>query len=472
MISGPLVRVSRRSILFVLLAAGVLFTTLPASAQTATPASPPRQFVVISDFHFDPFDSLTREQFAALAAASIDDWPKLLASQPAATYGRDSPYSLVQSALASARERLPDPAFILFPGDFFAHGWQNKYDRLAAKSRSEDPEAYRAFSTRTMQFLAKLVRDAFPRTAFLPVLGNDDSFCGDYMIGPESPFLKMCSEVWEPLLHLPEVSPDQAHFADSCARGGYYSIRLPHLPKHRLIALNSVFFSKLYDNACGVQTAMPAQDEFAWLEKTLEAAKDAEERVWLLMHIPPGIDSYSTNRNQGTPVEFWRPDLLARFLNLLDRYRSTIQIAFAGHTHMDDFRVARTGSETRLLTKIVPAVSPIFGNNPGYQIFDFKKEGTITDYTTHYLPLSESSAGNVPPWQPEYEFRSTYNLPSLTATAIVDLSNRMQAEGPARTACIRNYTVSAKPPAIPPRLLNCSLRSVTPEEFMQCVGRD
>jgi hypothetical protein len=238
-----------------------------------------------------------------------------------------------------------------------------------------------------------------------------------------------------------------------------------------LIALNSVFFSMLYDNACGARTEMPAQDEFAWLEKTLEAANDSEETVWLLMHIPPGIDSYSTNRNQGTPIEFWRPDLLARFLNLLDRYRSTIQIAIAGHTHMDDFRVACVG-ETWLLTKIVPAVSPIFGNNPGYQIFDFEKEGTITDYTAHYLPLSESSAGNVPPWQPEYEFRRTYGLPSLSAAAIIDLSNRMQAEGPARTAYIRNYSVGANPPLIPPTLLNCSIRSVTPEAFLKCREGD
>jgi hypothetical protein len=444
----------------------------PAHAWQMPPGERPAQFIVISDFHFDPFDSLTREQFAQLAAAPIDDWTALLAGQPTAAYGRDAPCSLVQSALASAREQLPNPAFILFPGDFFAHGWQNKYDRMASRSRTDDPEAYRAFSSRVMQFLARLVHSEFPKTAFLPVLGNDDSFCGDYMIGPESPFLKMCSEVWEPLLHLSEGSPERTAFAESCARGGYYTVRLPGFPKHRLMALNTVFFSKLYDNACGVKAATPAVDELAWLEKNLASAKEANESVWLLMHIPPGIDSYSSNRNGGTPETFWQPDLLARFLDLLERYRTTIQFAFAGHTHMDDFRVARVNGEARLLTKIVPAVSPIFGNNPGYQIFDADREGKILDYTTHFLSLSDSIAGQIPPWQPEYEFRRTYNQPSLTASTIIDLSNQIRTEGPARTAYIRNYSVGAKPPAIPPRLLNCSVLNVTPEEFMRCMKGD
>ena len=291
------------------------------------------------------------------------------------------------------------------------------------------------------------------------------------MIGPQSPFLKMCSEVWEPLLRFPEGSAERAIFKQSCARGGYYTARLPHLPKHRLIALNTVFFSMLYNNACGSPNDTPALDEFNWLEQTLDAAKEAGESVWLLMHIPPGIDSYSTNRNKGAPVSFWRDDLLARFLSLLDRHRATVQIAIAGHTHMDDFRVARVGGEARLLTKIVPAVSPIFGNNPGYQIFDCDRDGSVLDYTTHYLSLSDSIGGRIPPWQPEYEFRRTYDLPNLSAGSIADLSKRLSVEGPARTAYVRNYTVGANPPAIPPSLLNCSILNVTPEEFTRCGTR-
>jgi hypothetical protein len=432
----------------------------------------PKQFLVVSDFHFDPFDGLTKDQFAALAAAPLDEWPRILAVQPPAAYGRDAPAALVQSVLTHARELLPDPAFILFPGDFLAHGWQSKYDRLAAKTRDEDPAAYRTFSTRTMQFLAQLVRQAFPHTPFLPVLGNDDSFCGDYMIGPASPFLQMCSDVWLPLLHFPDGSRDRAPFVESCARGGYYSIRLPQFSNHRLLALNTIFFSTLYDNACGVRTATPALDEFLWLEQALTAAREARESVWLLMHIPPGIDSYSTNRNQGNPQPFWQPELLARFLQLLDRHRDLVQIAIAGHTHMDDFRVARIEGEARLLTKIVPAVSPIFGNNPGFQIFESAGDrGAITDYATYALPLHEAGSVASPGWQLEYAFRSTFKLPQLNTAAIVDLSNQLRNEGPARTAYIRNYSVGAAPPAIPPQLLNCAIGNVTSEEFLQCLRK-
>ena len=100
-----------------------------------------------------------------------------------------------------------------------------------------------------------------------------------------------------------------------------------------------------YDNSCGSGTQSPALDQLRWLDLTLERAETSAEFVWLLMHIPPGINSYNSSEivhAGGAPVTFWQPELTSQFLKLVQRHRRTLRLAFAGHTHMDDFRVIRT----------------------------------------------------------------------------------------------------------------------------------
>ena len=46
-----------------------------------------------------------------------------------------------------------------------------------------------------------------------------------------------------------------------------------------------------------------------------------------------------------------------------------MQVVFAGHTHMDDFRVIGTPKVPLVVNKLVPSVSPIFKNNPAFQVY-------------------------------------------------------------------------------------------------------
>lgn len=435
------------------------------------------RFLVISDFHFDPFDGLNREQFQKLAVAPIEEWPGILASQPPAAYGRDAPLALVESSLSDARQRLADPDFILCPGDFLAHNWQDKYDRLAEKPRAQDPRAYRAFTTNAVRLLADRIRRAFPKTPFYPVLGNDDSYCGDYMIGPDSDFLSMFAEVFEPLLHAETMDVDPAKFCAMFAPGGHYTIRLPHLRNHRLVALNTVFFATQYENACGSSTATPSLDQLAWLETTLAAAESANETIWLLMHIPAGVDSYRTSRTRGDAKGFWQPELTSQFLKLVQRYQATIQFAFAGHTHMDDFRLVRLEGKSLLLTKIVPAISPIFGNNPGYQAFEYDREtGAVQNYKTFFLamtrtgPQAAPGAPASPLWRVEYDFRDAYRLSELNVAAIDRLADDLANGGPFQKPYLQYYSVSGPAVNIELRVLNCAIGNVTVSGCNACLS--
>jgi hypothetical protein len=47
-------------------------------------------------------------------------------------------------------------------------------------------------------------------------------------------------------------------------------------------------------------------------------------------------------------------------------YSNTIVASFAGHTHMDDFRLIGGREGRYAFALITPAVSPIFGQNPGF----------------------------------------------------------------------------------------------------------
>src|SRR5262245_64936004 len=116
----------------------------PAQAQSG-----PGEFLLISDIHFDPF--YDGSLFDQLVAQPVEDWAGILEkSQPIGfnPRGTDSNYALLKSSLDDARQRIPAPDFLLYPGDFLAHQWQSRYDRLAKKSHWVDPEAYRAFTSK------------------------------------------------------------------------------------------------------------------------------------------------------------------------------------------------------------------------------------------------------------------------------------------------------------------------------------
>ncbi|MBN9689456.1 MAG: metallophosphoesterase [Verrucomicrobia bacterium] len=443
---------------------------LLANGVRAAEASPTHagRFIALGDVHFDPFAGFTRAQFAELLNTPVEAWTNQFRIQPAPTFGADAPYSLIESSLDDARARLPDPDWILVPGDFLAHGWPAKYDQLAPRTRTEDPATYRRFTHQVMQFLAGRLRARFPSTPIFSVLGNEDSDCGDYLLTPQSSFLRDCVDDWKSLV-FPKGTEgrEQRRFRETLARGGYYSVRLPQLRRHRLIALNTVFFAPQYSNACGDSTSTPARDQLHWLEAELQSAERAGETVWLLMHLPPGIDSYATLKAGGWPQPLWQPELTAWFLQLLARHEKRIQFGFAGHTHMDDFRLVHLGPRPVLVTKIVPGVSPIFGNNPGYHLVTYdRRSGRILDYQTAGYRLN----GPEPRvWALEYTFSQAYPGSRLEPESLESLG-RQVIPGTAVGAIYRQwYSVAGQPTPIPVEALGCAFLSTTVGAYQVCA---
>ncbi len=372
-------------------------------------------WIVLSDLHFDPF---TQPHLVdRLAAAPPDRWRTIFTTgettAPAGP-GSDTNDALLESTLDGVRQAVPDPRVVIVSGDFLGHDFRAKFDRTA---KVHDDTAYRAFVDKTIGFLAWELQTAFPRSRLLPVIGNNDGYCGDYQSTPHDAFLARMGADFAATVG----TADPTAFISQFSTGGYYSVPLP-AGNAQAIVLNDVFWSANYKNACGDPKADPGGDELTWLRST-QAALPSGTPVWTIMHIPPGIDVFSTLRAKSgsAPVMFLADRFNNELLTSLDS-RSAVVMAIAGHTHMNSFRVIGPDPSTpRAPMLIVPAVSPIFGNAPAFTVVDVDTSAAwVLDAQVYIL----SKIKDAWTWHREYDFDSTYGSGTIDAA---HLSNVQQA---------------------------------------------
>ncbi len=400
-----------RSVLAFALAAATLLVTFPVDVQAATPQA----WIVLSDLHFDPF---TQPRLVdRLAAAAPERWRAIFATaEVTAPSGRgsDTNDALLESTLDGARNAVPDPRIVIVAGDFLAHDFRAKFERTA---KVHDAAAYAAFVDKTIAFLAWELQAAFPRAHLLPVIGNDDNACGDYQSTPHDAFLAHMAAAWAASVG----AADPNGFIAQFSTGGYYTIPLP-AGRAQAIVLNDVFWSVKYKNACGDPKADPGGDELRWMQST-QAALPPGTPVWVIAHIPPGIDANATLHAAAgsAPISFLTDRFNDALLTALDS-SSTVVMSIAGHTHMNSFRaIGPDPSTLRAPMLIVPAVSPVFGNAPSFTVLDVDESTAHVDDEQVFI-LTKSKDGWL--WRREYDFDSIYGPGPIDAA---DLWRAQQA---------------------------------------------
>jgi sphingomyelin phosphodiesterase acid-like 3 len=433
---------------FAALAVLLLAISSPALAES---------FLSVSDIHFDPFADPTL--VAKLEAAEVAQWEAILATSSVktfSTYGSDLNEPLLRSALGEMKKRIASPAFVLISGDFLAHGFQMTYQQYAT---DKSQAAYTAFVAKTIAYLADAFRRTYPGVRVYPVLGNNDSDCGDYAVAPNGAFLANFRDAWKPLV-------DSRSFDRRFPTGGYYHADVPSLHGVRIIALNTNFFSTKYSDPCGTPGPDPGMRQLEWFEAELRLARAEGKRVWLLFHIPPGLDVYDSEQWGGTcpnvtPQTFWKDEYEQQYLEITAAHRKTILGSFAGHTHQDEFRVA-TGD----FIHITPSVTPVFGNNPAFEVVQVRRSGEIVDYTAYHLP-------NVTlPWAREYAFAEAYAKRKYDTVALTDVAASIGSD-PAVRAQYFDRLSSGAPKSSAPALAKwqgywCGLTLMTGPEFVTC----
>lgn len=425
----------------------------PRPAHAARPESATVPAIFISDIHFDPFHDPGKVK--KLASAPVSEWKSILSSAPSAdqeqafnamqhachSRGVDTPFPLLESSLKAMRAQQPDAKFMMVSGDLMAHAFTCRYDIVFPGAPQAD---YEAFVVKTLSFVTSQIHDTFPAMPIYFSLGNNDSGCGDYQLDAGDDWLTQTGKVLA--ADLPASEQEQA--AKQFATGGYYSVTMAEPMKNtRLIVVNDVFFSTKFKTCSGKPDIAAGDEQLTWLAQQLQQARQAGQRVWVMGHIPPGLDLHATVLkfadvcSGDKPVQFLSSDKMA---DLLVENADTVKLALFGHTHMDELHLlksegpdAGTGDEKEVVLKQTASISPVDGNNPSFTIARIDPAaGKIADYTV-FAASNQTGVGTT--WSKEYDYRVTYHEPDFSASSMTNLAKKFQSDHNAMQPISQSY---------------------------------
>jgi len=439
-------------------------------------------FLAISDVHLDPFSGGGAD--AQLLETPAAGWQALFTDDPGdpADFGSDANVALFEAALADAQTRLAAPDFVVFPGDFVVHRLERKVK--AAKADATDATVAEAAETISL-FVADRLRAAFPDAPILPALGNTDSACGDYRTEPGGGYLAATFPMVRQLVGEARLDPDAEA---TWLAGGYYAAAHPTLGNTRFVVLNNILWSTKYENRCGTGAAAgddaPGEAMLAWLEWQLYAASLSGDHIWLVYHIPPGVDAYSTAHSRaqaGTScaarvVPFWKEPYATRFDALMKRYGGIVTTAFSGHIHRDSWRLfgGASAGDAVAFTNIVPSVSPIYGNAPAYQLFAYDTgSGAILDKTTYAVTnLSAAARGEEIAFAKLYAFADAYDVSPLGIAALAEVTDALREGSPSADRILYDRYFGSGHGSDPQKdwtIYACTPATATVDAFVACA---
>jgi sphingomyelin phosphodiesterase acid-like 3 len=431
-----------------LLSAGAWAHAQPASQPAAV------QALMVSDIHFEPF--WDPGKIARLNAAPASAWKAILAApetpgraagfaalqQQCGARGTDTSYPLFASSLQAMQAHAAGARFITVSGDLIAHQFSCKF---AVALPHALPGDYGKFVEKTIVFVLAELRASLPGVRVYAALGNNDSDCGDYRLDARGAFLASEGPVFAAAL----PAADRKRAAQTFAEGGNYSAELPApIRNARIVVLDDLFQSSRYRSCAGKSDPAPAAEQIAWLRSQLEDARRAGRRLWVMAHIPTGVDPYSTARKMRDlcggedPVMFLSSDALAQ---TLAGFGDAIRLVIFAHTHMDELRLlqpAQSGAPA-VAVKMVSSISPVDGNNPSFTVAEVDPEtAELADYR---VIEASNQTGVGAQWSEEYDFDSAYGESGFSAASVARLigqfSHDPAAVSPASREYLHNYFI-------------------------------
>ncbi|KAG7384989.1 Acid sphingomyelinase-like phosphodiesterase 3a [Phytophthora boehmeriae] len=370
-------------------------TTLLAAGLAWAVSAAPGRILHFSDVHLNISETLSAEDSARIPIR----------------YFSDAPLPLLESALSYAKQHVTsDPEVFLYTGDHAAHGlFTDEYIAKAVEMNVHTMETYYPPETQEGETLETTA-----------IIGNADGNPDYHMEVTDpatetNPTIKSISQVWEDSLS--DVKMDLLN------RRGYLRYALDD--KLHVITLNTVPYSPSH---------LPSTSEhpdpfgqFAWLEETLAKLQEAGKFAYIAGHIAPIVDSYGGNPQ-------WHPKYIVKYKNIVGKYADVIKAQFFGHVHSVEFRVpvetldggAGADDAFQLLPMYISgSISPLFGNNPSFMVWDFDtKTYEVLDYAVYGSDIADS----VPQlkWKLLFRASEAYGLTSLSLKDLSDFVQRAQ----------------------------------------------
>ena len=433
--------------LTLLLASGCSTVTQTASPDAnRSVASGQNTILLLSDIHFNPFAD--KSLVEKLEVANESDWESIFETNSTGNFaqtGSDTNYPLLKEVLKKTKATAPSAGLVIIPGDFLAHKFQKLYNKASAHPTKK---GYRAFVSKTIQFIAHELIKTFPGVQIAPVLGNNDSFEGDYQGHFHDAFYHTFGSSFH--MEMSEL--------------GYYSVPVSFNPKIRLIGLNTVLFSNKYHDNFGLPNRSNGKIELAWLKHEMKEAKEAGQTAWIVGHIPAGVDPYNTLsaldpiHSKRNPVLFYSEYFNEQYINLIQEHLNDISWMISGHTHENEFRIYGNKKSWKV-DRFVPSISPINGNNPSFEVAKLKS-GDETPSSIQAEILKQNG------WETE-------PLPSLfeRASSLSAIQATFATNTPDRTLFQNAFLSGASTQDIvfsDWKLYSCSLFHLTKDAFLKC----
>lgn len=182
---------------------------------------------------------------------------------------------------------------------------------------------------------------------------------------------------------------------------GAYSTKYPN-GNLRVISLNTNFYYR--ENFWLYQETMDQDPDgqIAWLVSELDAAEKAGERVYIIGHMPLGVeDAFHAGSNYVDQV--------------VNRYSSTIAAMFFGHTHADHFEISysnyssQDAAHASMVSYICPSLTPMSGM-PSFRVYDVDPETfAVLDTTTYIADMTNAAYQTTGPvWTKYYSAKEAY----------------------------------------------------------------
>jgi len=370
---------------------------LPSTPTRTTNTS--KFFLWLSDVHVDPYYGTSRQQ----CSESVD----ATKSNEQGTMGCDPPYALLKSvaAVAANLSASVGAEFFLFTGDYARHN---------AAGMPHPSDNVSSIIYNVTHILGQHLPVLFTSQQMsIGVVGNTDlptDYAMEISTEEESNhwLTKIADGLFPPLSTINE--PEFTY-------GGYFESEFGGLT---VLTINTVPYSVFHK-----PPADPLPDDpfsqFQWLRDKLAAAAQEERSVWIVGHIPPGLESYGY-------TELWHPQYLRA-------YRSIVQDAVLGrfiaaqlfgHCHTDEFRLLPDAPEGAGPILLTSALSIVYNNNPSIRLVEYEPSSSrLLSYSVYW---SEMKGGQELKWQLGYNAVAAYE-PLQEAVAATGALSQEAFEG-------------------------------------------
>lgn len=170
------------------------------------------------------------------------------------------------------------------------------------------------------QRVTEMVMETFwnhDKIPVIPSFGNNDVYPHNQIGGPDtdSDLLYFYEQLWRAWLPLSQ--------RPTFREGGYF-IR-PVAPRLNVLTLNTMYFyTKNHAVHNCLHPTSPAAIQMQWFERQLEKARIAQERIYVIGHVPPSPRDY-----KGT--------CFTEFMRIATNYTDVVMGNFFAHLNMDHF---------------------------------------------------------------------------------------------------------------------------------------